>query len=139
MSMKEAEIYVDGASKGNPGPSGIGVVIVSGSQTVENISHYIGSATNNIAEYSALRAGLEKALALGVTQIKIKSDSQLLCRQLKREYKIKSPHLLKLYQEVFSLLFKFDTYSVAHIPREENRGADKLANLAIKKALKRSK
>ncbi len=135
--MKELEIYIDGASKGNPGPSGIGVVICQDSQTIKNISSYIGNTTNNIAEYTALIYGLQEGLMLKAESIKINTDSQLLHRQLKKIYKIKSPNILGLYNQVTHLLSAFQDVSINHIPREQNRGADKLANQAVKQALKK--
>ena len=134
--MKELEIYIDGASKGNPGPSGIGVVICRGKETVKNISTYIGNATNNVAEYTALIYALQEALKLKAEAIKINTDSQLLYRQLIRVYKIKSPNILGLYNQVVNLKEAFKKVSLVNIPRENNRGADRLATQAIKKQLK---
>ena len=135
--MKEIEIYIDGASKGNPGPSGIGVVIYRDGQTIKNISSFIGNATNNIAEYTALIYGLEEALMLRAGVLKINTDSQLLYRQLNKVYKVKNPNILGLYNRVIHLMSAFKKVSVNNIPRENNRGADKLANKAIKEQLKK--
>jgi ribonuclease HI len=135
--MKELEIYIDGASKGNPGPSGIGVVICRDGQTIKNIASFIGNTTNNIAEYTALIYGLQEGLILKVERIKINTDSQLLYRQLKRIYKIKNPNILGLYNQVQHLISAFNEVSINHISREENRGADKLANQAVKQAAKK--
>ncbi len=135
--MKELEIYIDGASKGNPGPSGIGVVICRDGQTIKNIASFIGNTTNNIAEYTALIYGLQEGLILKVERIKINTDSQLLYRQLKRIYKIKNPNILGLYSQVQHLISAFNEVSINHISREENRGADKLANQAVKQAAKK--
>ncbi|MFA5095934.1 MAG: ribonuclease HI family protein [Candidatus Omnitrophota bacterium] len=136
--MKELEIYIDGASKGNPGPSGIGVVICRGEETVRNISAYIGRATNNIAEYTALIYALKEALAMKADAVRIKTDSQLLARQLNKVYKVKHANIVGLYNEAIRLLAAFKAASVTDIPREENCGADKLATQAIKKELKSS-
>ena len=135
--MKEIEIYIDGASKGNPGPSGIGVVIYRDGQTIKNISSFIGNTTNNIAEYTALIYGLEEALMLKAGVLKINTDSQLLYRQLNKVYKVKNPNILGLYNRVIHLMSAFEKVSVNNIPRENNRGADKLANKAIKEQLKK--
>lgn len=135
--MNELEIYIDGASKGNPGPSGIGVVICRDSQTIKNISSFIGNTTNNVAEYTALIYGLQQGLMLKVERIKINTDSQLLYRQLKKIYKIKNPNILGLYNQVQHLISAFQEVSFNHIPREKNRGADKLASQAVKEALKK--
>ncbi|MDD2688544.1 MAG: ribonuclease HI family protein [Candidatus Omnitrophica bacterium] len=134
--MKEIEIYIDGASKGNPGPSGIGVVICSNGETIKNISSYIGNATNNIAEYTALIYALQEALMLKAESLKINTDSQLLYRQIKKIYKIKSTNIIGLYNQVLNLMQGFKSIAINNIPREENRGADKLATKAIKEALR---
>ncbi|MFA4989201.1 MAG: ribonuclease HI family protein [Candidatus Omnitrophota bacterium] len=135
--MRELEIYIDGASKGNPGPSGIGVVICRDKETIKNISSYIGNATNNIAEYTALIYGLREALVLKAEVIKIKTDSQLLARQLNKVYKVKHPNIAGLYNQALNLLAEFKEVSIENIPRAENTGADKLATQAIKKELKK--
>lgn len=136
--MNSIEVYIDGASKGNPGPSGIGVVICKNGRTLRNISSYIGNATNNIAEYTALIHALQEGLILNAQSVKVNSDSELLCRQLNREYKVKSPHIVSLYEQALRLSSAFKEFSIRHIPRENNRGADKLANLAIKQAAKKT-
>jgi len=135
--MMLLDIYIDGASKNNPGPAGIGVVICRQGEVVKNISEYIGEATNNFAEYTALIYGLQEALVNKAEAVNIRSDSQLLCRQLNKEYKVKSPSIIGLYNQAVHLLSGFKQVSIKHIPREENRGADKLANEAVKKALKK--
>jgi ribonuclease HI len=135
--MKELKVYIDGASKGNPGPSGIGVVICQDGQTIKNIASFIGNTTNNIAEYTALIYGLQEGLILGAESIKINTDSQLLYRQLKKIYKIKNPNILGLYNQVLHLLSAFKNVSINHISRLENKGADKLANQAVKQAAKK--
>lgn len=134
--MRELEIYIDGASKGNPGPSGIGVVICRGEETIKNISTFIGNTTNNIAEYTALIFALQEALKLKAETVKINTDSQLLHRQINRTYKVRSQNILGLYNQVMHLLSAFKEVSITNIPRENNKGADKLATLAIKKQLK---
>ena len=135
--MKEIEIYIDGASKGNPGPSGIGVVIYRDGQTIKNISSFIGNTTNNIAEYTALIYGLEEALMLKAEVLKINTDSQLLYRQLNKIYKVKNPNILGLYNQVTRLMPAFKKISIHNISRADNRGADKLANRAIREQLKK--
>jgi len=134
--VKEIEIYIDGASKGNPGPSGIGVIICRDGQTLKNVSTFIGNTTNNVAEYTALIYALQEALILKAQNLKINTDSQLLYRQLKRTYKVKSPNIIGLFNQVSHLMAAFKHVAVNNIPREENRGADKLATQAIKKQLK---
>jgi ribonuclease HI len=136
--MGEIEIYIDGASKGNPGPSGIGVVICRDGQTIKNKSVYIGRATNNMAEYNALIYGLKEALILKAQKVTINTDSQLLHRQIKKIYKIKNPNIVGLYHQATHLMLAFKEVLINNIPRQDNRGADKLANLAIKEALKKA-
>lgn len=135
--MKQIEFYIDGASKGNPGPSGIGVVICKDGQTFKNISSYIGNTTNNVAEYTALIYALQEALILKAQSIVINTDSQLLYRQIKKIYKIKNPNILGLYNQAMHLMSGFAEVCLNHLSRKQNRGADKLADLAIKKALKK--
>lgn len=135
--MKLVDIYIDGASKGNPGPAGIGVIICQDGQVFKNISNYIGKTTNNFAEYMALIYALEEALMIKADTIKINTDSQLLYRQIKREYKVKSPNIIGLYNQALHLISAFKEVSINYIPRNNNRGADKLATQAIKQALKK--
>ena len=134
--MSRLEIYIDGASKGNPGPSGIGVVICRDGQTIKNISRFIGLATNNVAEYTALIFGLQEGLILKSESIKINTDSQLIYRQFKKIYKVKHPNIIGLYNQGLQLMSAFKEVSLNFIPRERNRGADKLATKAIKQELK---
>ena len=136
--MNKLRLYIDGASKGNPGPSGIGVVICLDDGGIKNISAYIGNATNNVAEYTALIYGLQEALKLGARILEINTDSQLLCRQLNKVYKIKSPNIIGLYNQVLHLMSAFKQVLINNIPREENRGADKLATKAIRAQLKKA-
>ncbi|MBI5049078.1 MAG: ribonuclease HI family protein [Deltaproteobacteria bacterium] len=125
-------IYVDGASRGNPGDAGIGVVIATGSgKTLKEIAKYLGKATNNVAEYQALIAALKEAKSLDVEAIKIFADSELMVKQIKGEYKVKSAGLLPLYKEAKGLLMQFSRYDIIHINRERNTEADRLANQAI--------
>ena len=133
--MKQLEIYIDGASKGNPGHSGTGVVICQNGEVIKNLSNYIGRATNNVAEYTALIHALEEALILKAEALSINTDSELLYRQIKREYKVKSPNIIALYTQAVHLISAFKGVNINFISRENNRGADKLATQAIKKAL----
>lgn len=132
--MKKVIIYSDGASKGNPGDAGIGVVISDEKGgTIREIADYIGKQTNNVAEYSALIRGLEEAADLGATQVEIRTDSELLARQLTGVYKVKAPNLKPLFEELISLLRVFEKATVTHVFRELNTRADELANEGIKK------
>lgn len=135
--MREIEVYIDGASKGNPGPSGIGVVICQEGRVIKNISSYIGKATNNIAEYTALIYALQEGLILRAERLKVNTDSQLLARQLNRVYKVKNPGIVGLYNQVTHLCSAFKEVRVNYISRNNNRGADKLADKAVKAAFRK--
>ena len=126
------EIYIDGASKGNPGPSGIGVVIREDGRELKCVSRFIGHATNNVAEYSALISALEEGLILKATRLSIKTDSELLHRQITKVYKVRSASILGLYEQALRLISGFASVAVCHVPREQNAQADKLATKAIK-------
>lgn len=129
---KHLIINVDGASRGNPGESGAGVVIRDEKgNVIEKTCKYIGIATNNIAEYNALILALETAKQIGAKEVKIYSDSELMVKQIKGEYRVKNEGLKPLYQNVMSLLKDFKAYGIIHIEREKNTEADKLANQAI--------
>ena len=130
--MNHLEIYIDGASKGNPGHSGVGIVIYRQGQIIKNISQYIGEATNNVAEYTALIFALEESLLLKAEILKINTDSQLLARQLNKIYKVRHPGIVNLYNRALHLLTGFKKVTIEHIPREENCLADKLATQAVK-------
>ncbi len=123
-------IHVDGASRGNPGPGGLGVVVLDGEgQTVEEIAEPISHCTNNEAEYHALIRGIECAEKLGARDLVIKSDSELLVKQLSGVYRVKSRNLLPLCRKAMDLLRSFARWKAVHVPREENVRADMLANL----------
>jgi len=131
---KKVIIYIDGASQGNPGPSGIGVVICNSKEEVlKNISEAIGQTTNNVAEYMALIYALQESLILGAKAVIIKTDSELLAKQLNRLYKVKDADLKLLFNQAQHLKNKFSRFEIRHINREENKGADKLASKAAKK------
>jgi len=125
-------LFTDGASKGNPGPAGAGWVLTS-DQDSDSFKEckFLGQATNNEAEYQALILGLQQALSYGVQEIKIYMDSELLVRQLNGDYRVKNQRLKVFFYQVRDLLMKFLKYDIIHIPREENREADQMANEAI--------
>ncbi len=135
--MGQLKFYIDGASKGNPGPSGVGVVICRDGETIKNIANFIGRATNNVAEYTALIHALQEGVILKAENIEINTDSELIYRQIKKIYKIKNANILKLYNQALQLMASFKEVSIKHIPRQENRGADKLANKAVKESVQR--
>ena len=123
------EVFCDGASRGNPGEAGIGVVIRSHEKKILlEVSDYIGKTTNNIAEYMALIKGLEEALLLGASEASFFCDSELLVKQINGEYKVKNEGLKPLYLHALSLIKKF---KIQHTFREKNIHADELANRGI--------
>jgi ribonuclease HI len=132
----KATLHADGGARGNPGPAGIGVVLKDESgEVIAEIARGIGEATNNVAEYSALIAGLELALEEGVTDLEVYLDSELVVSQIKGEWKIKNDRLRTLAVKARSLLDRFARKSIAHVPRELNSDADKLANQGMDAAM----
>ncbi|MBW8004627.1 MAG: ribonuclease HI family protein [candidate division NC10 bacterium] len=129
-------LHIDGAARGNPGPAGIGVVLwdEAGSIREEHLA-YIGKATNNVAEYEALLFGLRKAKELGYAAVNVFSDSELLVRQIRGEYRVKNPRLRQFYDQVQNLLRSFDAFEIDHVRRGMNTRADLLANRAIEAVL----
>ncbi len=123
---------VDGASRGNPGPASIGVTLKDEKNRIlAEISEKIGNTTNNQAEYQAIIAGLKKALSLGATEVEVKSDSELVVRQILGVYRVKKEELKPLHQEVRRLAGSLAAFKIGSIPREQNREADRLANQAL--------
>jgi ribonuclease HI len=130
--MDKVNIYCDGASRGNPGPAAIGVIVKDREgRTLTSISRRIGLRTNNQAEYQAVIAGLEVAQYLGVRQVNLFCDSELVTRQLKGEYRVKNITLKPLYQLVRGLADRLEDFRVSYIPRHRNKEADNLANMAF--------
>jgi ribonuclease HI len=128
-----ARVYIDGASKGNPGPSGIGVLVLDEQEKeIRRISEKISDTTNNVAEYQALIRGIAECRALGFSSAHFFTDSQLLANQINGLYKIKNEKLKHLYVKAKGALLGFKRWEVTHIPREENIVADKLANESFK-------
>lgn len=128
----ELHLETDGAARGNPGPAGIGIVIRDGKDgVIERIAESIGEATNNVAEYTALLRGLERARRLGATRVRVQSDSELMVRQMQGQYRVKEPHLRRLHAEATRLAASFGSFVIEHVPRERNREADRLANDGI--------
>ena len=126
-------IYTDGVSRGNPGLAAIGAVIKDEqSRLLISTSRRIGVATNNQAEYEAVIAALEEAIKLGTGRVDIRSDSELVVRQLNGQYRVKNPRLKSLHQHVKHLLGQFEGFAITHVPREQNAEADHLANIALK-------
>ena len=132
VSYEQIKINIDGASKGNPGPASIGIAIYRGKELVEEISEFIGNKTNNFAEYTALIRALEISLERGFHSFTIQSDSELVVNQMNKKYKVKDADIKDLFDKSNSLIEKFKSVKIVHIPREENLRADKLANNAFK-------
>jgi len=140
MADKCLSLFTDGACRGNPGNGGAGAVLVGKSgEVVSTAKKFLGHCTNNIAEYEALILGLEEALEYGATAISIYLDSELLVRQIQGVYRVKNSTLKPLMADVRTLLDRFDTWQVAHVPRCVNAVADKLANEAIDEALRKDR
>jgi ribonuclease HI len=133
MPSDKIVINTDGVSRGNPGAAAIGAVIRDGrGRILDTLSLRIGHATNNQAEYRAVIAALEKALALGVIRVELHSDSELVVRQIKGLYRVKKAELRPLYERVKELEKLLEAFTILHIPRRQNKEADKLANAAIR-------
>ena len=121
----------DGASRGNPGLAAIGCVIAKDGIVLEEIGRIINDATNNIAEYKACLAALERMRELNATDVEVFADSELLVRQVNGEYRVKNPGLKPFYRQVMVILGTFDSWRVTHVPRARNAEADRLANKAL--------
>jgi ribonuclease HI len=119
-------------ARGNPGPAGAGAVLVEPSgQVLDRIGKFLGTHTNNYAEYMGLLLGLKRAQELGVREVEVFADSELMIRQLGGRYQVKSPSLRPLYEEALKLLNDFERVKLVHVPREMNRAADEMSNRAI--------
>lgn len=124
-------VYFDGASRGNPGPAAVGWVIVTSDGIVAEGGERIGETTNNRAEYDALLRALEAARDYGLETVDVRGDSELIVKQLRGEYDVNVPELRERRVRALEMLESFDRYSLAHVPREINDRADKLANEAL--------
>jgi len=132
-STQNIVVYIDGASKGNPGDSGIGFIIYNDKrQVLEKGCQYIGKTTNNVAEYTALLYAQKRAKELSAENVQIYTDSELLARQMNGIYRVNSPNLKPLYEQARRLKNEFEQFSIQAVPRDKNREADNLANKAIK-------
>lgn len=130
--MDKLTVNVDGGARGNPGPAAIAAVIRDeGGEVLEEVGERIGRATNNVAEYRALLLGIERAAALGASELELVGDSELIVRQVKGEYKVKDAALRELHAEVKRALEPFDRWSIRHVRRERNAEADRLVNEAL--------
>lgn len=125
----KATLYADGGSRGNPGPAAYGAVLLGeDGSTLREIAAFLGTSTNNVAEWSGLIAGLEAALELDVDDIEVRLDSELVVRQLSGAYRVKQAHLIPLHAKAKALLRRFAHSHVAHVRREHNKEADALLN-----------
>lgn len=131
MTAKTLTLYSDGGARGNPGPAGIGVVIMANNRIVAQVKEYIGVTTNNIAEYHAVFAGLKKAKELGATEVVCRLDSELVVNQLDQKYRVKNVDLGPWFVKIWNLRQDFKKVTFAYIPREQNKMADRLVNQAI--------
>jgi probable phosphoglycerate mutase len=130
--------HVDGGSRGNPGPAGYGAYITDAEgRMVAELCDFLGVQTNNFAEYSGLIAALEYAIEHGYGTVKVVSDSELLVKQMKGQYKVRSEALLDIYNEARGLVRKLDRFEIRHVLRHLNKDADRLANLAMDRGMNR--
>ncbi|OGI18671.1 MAG: hypothetical protein A3B68_01410 [Candidatus Melainabacteria bacterium RIFCSPHIGHO2_02_FULL_34_12] len=133
------EINVDGASRGNPGESAIGIVFTRDNKIIDEVSEYLGIHTNNYAEYTALIRALEISKQKEYKNIEIFSDSELVTKQINKIYKVKDADIKELFDKAQALIKGFNSFSIKHVLREENLKADKLANNALNKELSSKK
>jgi len=135
-TISRVRLYSDGAARGNPGLAGAGAVLVEPSgQVVDRLGKFLGTQTNNFAEYMGLLLGLRRAKELGVREVEVFADSELMIRQLGGRYQVKSASLRPLYEEALKLLNNFERVKLVHVPREMNRAADEMSNQAIDERL----
>ena len=125
-------VHVDGGVRGNPGPAAIGVVVSTpAGEVLDELGERIGAATNNVAEYRALLRGVERARALGATEVEIVNDSELVAKQLTGAYKVKHPAMKPLHAQAVAALGGFDRWRIRSVPRADNARADELVNEAL--------
>lgn len=131
MAYKKLTTFTDGGARGNPGPAGIGVVIKHGTEVVKKYGRYLGETTNNQAEYRALISALEHVTELGAEEVECMLDSELVVKQMNRQYRVKDADLAPLFLKVYNLSQQFKKVSFHHIPREKNKEADAMVNEAL--------
>jgi ribonuclease HI len=125
-------VHVDGGSRGNPGPAAIGVVVSAPDGAVlDEVAETIGIATNNVAEYRAVLRGIERAAALGASELELVNDSELVAKQLTGAYKVKHPAMKPLHEEATAALRGFAKWRIRSVPRAQNAHADRLVNSAL--------
>jgi ribonuclease HI len=124
-------IHIDGGARGNPGPAGAGVVLLTENGPLLEAGYWLGRMTNNMAEYNALIRSLQEAEKRGATELEIQSDSELMVRQLNGEYRVKNASLKDLFDDAYGRLRGFEKWTIRHVRRENNARADELANVAM--------
>jgi ribonuclease HI len=126
-------IHTDGAARGNPGPAGAGAVLrrAADGSLVSELAVFLGERTNNYAEWTAVALALEEAVLQGATHVDLRMDSELVARQITGRYRVKHPDLKPIHARVMALLAGFAGYTIGHVPRELNKEADRLSNVAI--------
>jgi ribonuclease HI len=129
-----ATANIDGGSRGNPGPAAYGVHIEQADGTIVDLKQALESCTNNVAEYNGLIAALRWAVTHGITSLRVRSDSELLVKQMRGEYRVKNPGLQPLYEEARALARRIGKVTFEHVRRESNKDADRLANEALDEA-----
>jgi ribonuclease HI len=133
-----AVAFTDGGSRGNPGPSGYGVVVQEENGAVlAELSEFLGMRTNNVAEYSGMLAALEYALNNGLKRLRVVSDSELMVKQMRGQYRVQSPDLRPLYEEAKRRAAKLEAFQIEHVLRGKNKKADELANQAMDRGMRR--
>ena len=131
--------HIDGGARGNPGPAGYGVAIQDDTgRPVAELSEYLGKQTNNYAEYSGLLGALAYALKHGYRALRVFSDSELMVKQIKGQYKVKNPTLQELHGKATRMIRELDKFEIRHVLREKNRDADRLANSAMDRGMNRT-
>jgi ribonuclease HI len=132
QKLSTVVVHVDGGARGNPGPAAVGVVVSAPDGTVlDEFAETIGVATNNVAEYRALLRGVERAAALGATEVELVNDSELVAKQINGLYKVKHPAMKPLYDEARAALGAFAHWKIRSVPRAQNARADALVNEAL--------
>jgi ribonuclease HI len=132
-SPRRILIYTDGAARGNPGPAGLGAILrdAETGAVLAELARFLGVRTNNYAEWTAVEDALREALALGASQVDLRMDSELVARQISGRYRVKHADLKPIHARVMEMLGQLSGYTVGHVPRELNKDADRLSNVAI--------
>ena len=133
VSPRRILIYTDGAARGNPGPAGLGAILrdAQTGEVLAELARFLGIRTNNYAEWTAVEEAVRQALELGASQLDLRMDSELVARQISGRYRVKHADLKPIHARVMAMLGQLESYTVGHVPRELNRDADRLSNVAI--------